>query len=73
MTSPAFRLFFGKILFFSTAPTAKPAKSYLLLAYIPGNSAVSPPIRAQFAIFTPEAIPFIIFLATFNFKLPVAK
>ena len=50
MTSPAFRLFFGKILFFSTAPTAKPAKSYLLLAYIPGNSAVSPPIRAQFAI-----------------------
>ena len=32
-----------KIFFLSTKPTEKPARSNLLLSYIPGISAVSPP------------------------------
>jgi hypothetical protein len=47
-TSPAFMLaVLGRIAWRSTAPTAKPARSKSPLAYSPGISAVSPPIRAQ--------------------------
>ena len=41
--------------------TLKPAKSNLSLEYIPGISAVSPPINLHFDILHPLKIPFIIF------------
>ncbi len=43
---------------FSTAPTAKPARSYSPSGYMLGISAVSPPISAQPASSQPRAMPF---------------
>ena len=37
--------------FLSTTPTAKPAKSNSFFEYIPGISAVSPPIKEQHRLF----------------------
>ena len=45
--SLALRFGFGNSSLRSTAPTEKPARSYSPSAYMPGISAVSPPIRAQ--------------------------
>ena len=41
----------------SAAPTMKPARSYSPAAYMPGISAVSPPIRAHPFFLQPRAIP----------------
>ena len=40
-------LFFVNKFFFSTKPTANPAKSNLFFSYVPGISAVSPPTKEQ--------------------------
>ena len=50
-TSPGATFWPVRILTFSAAPTAKPARSYSPAGYMPGISAVSPPISAtrQFA------------------------
>ncbi|MOA29508.1 hypothetical protein D3C78_1505260 [compost metagenome] len=45
------------ILLLSTTPTVNPAISYSPSAYIPGISAVSPPINAQPDSLQPSAIP----------------
>ena len=42
---------------FSTAPTAKPARSYSPSGYMPGISAVSPPISAHPDSSQPLAMP----------------
>ena len=47
----------SRIFDFSTAPTAKPARSYSPAGYMPGISAVSPPISAQPASSQPWAMP----------------
>jgi len=39
---------------YSTTPTAKPARSYSPTGYMPGISAVSPPISAQPGLFAAE-------------------
>ena len=49
-------------LFFETIPVLNPAKSNLSFLYIPGISAVSPPIRSQPANLQPFKIPLKIFL-----------
>ncbi len=41
----------------SATPTAKPARSYSSSAYMPGISAVSPPIRPAPACTQPSATP----------------
>ena len=58
---------------FSTTPTAKPARSYSPAAYMPGISAVSPPISAQFACSQPVAMPPMTAAATSTSSLPLAK
>ncbi|CFN79844.1 Uncharacterised protein [Bordetella pertussis] len=57
----------------STAPTAKPARSYSPSGYIPGISAVSPPISAQPASSQPRAIPPTTAAAVSTDSLPQAK
>ena len=57
----------------SKAPTANPARSKSAPLYIPGISAVSPPINAQLDIEHPSAIPLITFVAFSSSRLPVAK
>ena len=54
-------LFLVNKLFFSTKPTANPAKSNLFFAYVPGISAISPPTKAQSANLHPETMPSKIF------------
>ncbi|MNY17266.1 hypothetical protein D3C86_1505720 [compost metagenome] len=61
------------ILRFSTAPTAKPARSYSPSGYMLGISAVSPPISAQPASSQPWAIPWITVAAVSTSSLPQAK
>ena len=58
---------------FSTRPTAKPARSYSLGSYMPGISAVSPPMSAQPACSQPSAMPFTTSAATPTSSLPQAK
>ena len=62
-----------KIFDFSTAPTQKPARSYSPAGYMPGISAVSPPINAQLLSSQPLAIPPITAAATSISSLPQAK
>ena len=57
---------------FSTTPTEKPAMSYSSSAYIPGISAVSPPIRAQPAKIHPSATPLTICSICAGWFLPTA-
>ena len=52
---------------------AKPAKSYSPAGYMPGISAVSPPIKAQPASSQPRAMPFTTSVATATSSLPQAK
>ena len=58
---------------FSTAPTAKPARSYSPGGYMSGISAVSPPIRAQPDSVQPAAIPPTTATVVSTSSLPVAK
>ena len=58
--------------FFSTKPTAKPAKSNLFLLYVPGISAVSPPIKAQSANLHPATMPSKIFFTLLSLILFMA-
>ena len=58
---------------FSTTPTQKPARSYSPSGYMPGISAVSPPISAQPASSQPRAMPLITSAATSRSSLPQAK
>jgi hypothetical protein len=58
---------------FSTAPTAKPARSYSPSGYMPGISAVSPPISAQPASSQPLAMPPTTSAAVSTSSLPQAK
>jgi hypothetical protein len=58
---------------FSTTPTQNPARSYSPCGYIPGISAVSPPISAQPASSQPRAMPFTTCTATCRSSLPQAK
>ena len=64
---------FGRWKPLSKAPTANPARSKSAPLYIPGISAVSPPINAQLDIEHPSAIPLITFVAFSSSRLPVAK
>ena len=48
--------------FLETIPTLNPAKSNLSFEYVPGISAVSPPINLQSDNLHPLKIPFKIFL-----------
>ena len=50
----------------------KPARSKFSLEYIPGISAVSPPISLHFEISQPLNIPFKIFFVFFKSNLPTA-
>ncbi len=58
---------------FSTAPTMKPARSYSPSAYMPGISAVSPPISAQPLLRQPRAIPSTTSAATSGVQLADRK
>ena len=58
---------------FSTAPTAKPARSYSPAGYMLGISAVSPPISAQPACSQPWAMPLTTAVAVGTSSLPQAK
>jgi hypothetical protein len=58
---------------FSTTPTAKPARSYSPSGYMPGISAVSPPISAQPASSQPLAMPPTTEAAVSTSSLPQAK
>ena len=62
-----------RIFDFSTAPTAKPARSYSPSGYMPGISAVSPPIRAQPLSSQPRAMPPTTAAAMSTSSLPQAK
>ena len=70
--SPFLTLLLSKIFFFETMPTLKPAISNLSFEYIPGISAVSPPINLQSEILQPSKIPFKIFLVLLKFSFPTA-
>ena len=72
-TSPGLTFWPVKILDFSTAPTAKPARSYSPSGYMPGISAVSPPIKAQPESSQPLAMPPITAAAVSTCSLPQAK
>ena len=67
-----FTLFLFKIFFFETIPTLNPARSNLFASYIPGISAVSPPINLQFDNSQPLKMPFKIFFVFSKFNLPTA-
>ena len=71
-TSPDLTFFLLRIFFFDTIPTLKPATSNLFFEYVPGISAVSPPISLQFDNLHPSKIPFKIFLVLFKSNLPIA-
>ena len=58
---------------FSTAPTAKPARSYSPSGYMPGISAVSPPISAHPDSSQPLAMPPTTDAAVSTDSLPQAK
>ncbi len=58
---------------FSTTPTANPARSYSPSGYMPGISAVSPPIRAHPASSQPAAMPPITRAATSTSSLPASE
>jgi hypothetical protein len=72
-TSPAVMDSPVRIFDFSTAPTAKPAKSYSPAGYMPGISAVSPPISAQPLNSQPLAMPPTTAAAVSTCNLPQAK
>ena len=72
-TSPVCTFCPVKIFDFSTAPTAKPAKSYSPAGYMPGISAVSPPIKAQPDNSQPLAMPPTTAAAVSTSNLPQAK
>ena len=72
-TSPSCTCWPARIFAFSTAPTAKPARSYSPAGYMPGISAVSPPIRAQPEISQPRAMPPTTAAAVSTWSLPQAK
>ncbi|MNT24184.1 hypothetical protein D3C72_1596440 [compost metagenome] len=72
-TSPACTFWPVRILLFSTAPTAKPARSYSPSGYMPGISAVSPPISAQPDSSQPLAMPPTTAAAVSTWSLPQAK
>ena len=62
-----------RMLDFSTTPTAKPARSYSPDGYMPGISAVSPPISAQPDSSQPRAMPPMTAAAVSRSSLPQAK
>ncbi len=72
-TSPSAIVLPSMILLFSTAPTAKPARSYSPSGYMPGISAVSPPISAQPDSSQPCAMPLTTVAAVSTSSLPHAK
>jgi len=72
-TLPAATLAPSRIFDFSTAPTAKPARSYSPSGYMPGISAVSPPISAQPASSQPRAMPPTTWAAVSTSRRPQAK
>ncbi len=57
----------------STAPTMKPARSYSPRAYMPGISAVSPPMSAQPFLLQPRATPETTLAQTLASSLATAK
>ena len=59
-----------KIFLFETIPTLKPAKSNLFFEYIPGISAVSPPISLQLEILQPFKIPLRMLLVFLSCNFP---
>ena len=72
-TSPGLTSWPVRIFDFSTAPTAKPARSYSPGGYMPGISAVSPPISAQPESSQPRAMPPTTRTAVSTSSLPQAK
>ena len=72
-TSPGLTLWPVRIFDFSTAPTQKPARSYSPAGYMPGISAVSPPISAQPESSQPVAMPPTTAAAVSTSSLPQAK
>ena len=54
-------------------PTANPAKSKSFDLYVPGISAVSPPIKEHFDFIHPSVIPLIIFEWYLISNLDVAR
>ncbi|MCY1212281.1 hypothetical protein D9M72_240140 [compost metagenome] len=72
-TSPGLTFWPVRIFDFSTAPTAKPARSYSPAGYMPGISAVSPPMRAQPESSQPRAMPPTTAAAVSTSSLPQAK
>ena len=68
----SFTFFLFKIFLFETIPTLNPARSNLSFAYIPGISAVSPPISLQPEISHPLKIPLRIFFVFTKLSLPTA-